>query len=83
MINHLAALLERFKGLRDPKEERQKIAEIVSKELGFDITEDLVELKKNVLTLKVDNYLKSEIFMRKEGLLEALKKEKFFITEIR
>jgi len=83
MINHLAALLTRFKGLKDPKEDRQRIAEIVSKELGVDITEDQISLNKTTLTIKSDNYLKTEIFMRKDNILKALTEAKFLITEIR
>lgn len=83
MINHLASLLEKFKNLKDPKEERQKIAGILTRELGFQVTEDQVSLKRGVLTLSVDNYLKAEIFMRKEQLLEALKKENVVVVEIR
>lgn len=83
MINHLALLLERFKNIKDPKEERQRIALIISKELGFEVTEDKVMLKKGILSISADNYLKAEIFIRKDALLGALKKEGFLITEIR
>lgn len=83
MINHLASLLERFKSIKDPKEERQKIAEIISKELGFEVTEDKISLKKAILSITAHNYLKAEIFMRKVDLLEALKKEGLLISEIR
>ena len=81
MINHLALLLERFKNIRDPKEERQRIALIISRELGFEVAEDKVVLKKGILSISADNYLKAEIFMRKEALLEALKTEKISVFE--
>ncbi len=83
MINHLANLLAKFKNLRDPKEERVKIAEVISKELGFDITESQISLTKGSLSIKADNYLKTEIFMRKDSLLEVLKKENLPIFEIK
>lgn len=83
MINPLSALLEKFKNLKDPKEERVRIAGIISRELGFEISEDQISLKNGVLSINADNYLKSEIFMQKEGLLEALKNENFSISEIR
>lgn len=83
MIKNLGSFLERFRNIKDPKEDRQRIAGILTRELGFQVTEDEVSLKNNVLTMTVDNYIKAEIFMRKESLLEALKKESFIVIEIR
>jgi hypothetical protein len=83
MINHLAHLLEKFKGLRNPKEERVKIASVITQTLGFEISEDQVSLKKGTLSINADNYLKGEIFMQKDLLLEALKKENLEVFDIK
>ncbi len=83
MINHLAYLLEKFKNLRNPKEERVKIASVITEKLGFEISEDQVSLKRGTLLINADNYLKSEIFMQKDTLLEALKKEGLQVFEIK
>lgn len=83
MINHLASLLLKFKNLKDPKEERRKIAEIISKELGIEILESQIIFSKNNVTLKVDNYVKTELFMQKEKLLKVLSEANLSIYEIR
>ena len=74
MINNFASLFERFKHIKNPKDERRRIAEVVSKELGLNIEEDKVLVKQNTLSIICDNYVKTEIFMKKEILLDSLDK---------
>ncbi len=80
---NISLLLERYKNLKDPKEDRKKIAKIISEVVGVEITEEKVGISKNTLTLKLDNYIRTEVFMKQEKLIEALKKENFFISSIR
>lgn len=80
----LSSFLEKFKNLKNPKEDREKIATIISKKLGVTVIEDMIRLKKDTLSISADNYIKTEIFLKKEPLLEALQKEGFQnIKEIR
>lgn len=82
MLN-LSSLLEKFKHLKDPKEEREKIATIISKCLGFEVEANLIDLKNGILYLNVSSYVKTEIFMKKELILESLKKGGFRIEDVR
>jgi hypothetical protein len=82
MLN-LSSLLEKFKHLKDPKEEREKIAVLLSKCLGFNIESNLLDIKKDILYLNVSGYVKTEVFMKKDLVLEALKKEGFRVEDIR
>ncbi|HEY4512708.1 MAG TPA: hypothetical protein VJH63_03580 [Candidatus Paceibacterota bacterium] len=80
----LSSFLDKFKNLKDPKEDREKIAAIISKELGFDLTADMVVLKKDIILIQADSYIKTELFIKKEHLLETLRKEGFKnIKEVR
>jgi hypothetical protein len=78
----LQSLLEKYKHLKNPKDEKIKIAKIVSYILGIEITNDQVEIKKDILNLKIDNYLKTEIFMKKDKILNTLKENKFFFKNL-
>lgn len=82
MLN-LSSLLEKFKHLKDPKEERNKIATIVSECLGFSVENNLIDLKNRILFLNVSGYIKTEVFMKKDLILESLKKEGFKVEDIR
>ncbi|MES2060088.1 MAG: hypothetical protein V4438_03595 [Patescibacteria group bacterium] len=77
------SFFEKYKHLKNPKDDKIRIAIIISDVLGIEIGEELVEIKKDTLSIKADSYLKTEIFMRKDKILEALNQNKFFITEIR
>lgn len=76
-MQNLSSLLERFKGFKNPKEERTRLAEVVSKCVGFDIFHDSINLQKDILYLKVEGYLKTEVHIKKEMILETIKKEGF------
>lgn len=83
MINNLSSLLERFKHIKNPKEERGRLAELLSKEVGFDFKESDLEIKKQALVLKVDGYLKTEVFMNRDLILNKIKEAGFDIFEIK
>lgn len=83
MAFNISSFLDKYKGLRDPKEERVKVANIISKEIGFDIDQSVLNIKKGVLFFKTDSYLKSEVFILKEKLLDELKKAGLEIFDIK
>ena len=79
---NIKSLLAKYKNLKDPKEEKAKIAKIISEILGKEILGSQITITKNVLKIKTNNYLKTEIFMKKEKILEELKKNNFHTKEI-
>jgi hypothetical protein len=76
-MQNLSSLLERFKNFKNPKDERIRLAEVVSRCLGFGVLHDSINLQKDILYLKVEGYLKTEIYIKKEMILESIKKEGF------
>jgi hypothetical protein len=82
-LSSLSSLLEKFKNLKNPREERERLISILSKELGFDLAFSDVDVKNDVLYLNVSGYVKTEMFMKKEHILNVLKIEKFKISDIR
>jgi hypothetical protein len=82
-LSSLSSLLEKFKHLKNPREERERLIMVLSKELGFDLAFSDVDVKNDILYLNVSGYAKTEIFMKKENLLNVLNQEKFKISDIR
>lgn len=73
----LASFFEKFKHLKNPKEEKEKIASIVSRALGIEISSDKISITKGTLMFNTDTYIKTEIFMKKDLILNTLKEEGF------
>jgi hypothetical protein len=82
MLN-LSSLLEKFKHLKNPREEKEKITSIISECLGFDIEIDSLELKNNIIYLNVSGLIKTELYMKKEQILSNLNKNGFKIVDLR
>lgn len=82
-MKDLTAFLGKFKNIKSPKEEKEKIANLVAEFLGKEIKPDQISIVKNILSINTDNYFKTEIFLKKEKILEALNKNKFYIKDIR
>lgn len=80
---NIQSLLEKYKNLKNPRDEKIKIAKILSETLGFEITDSQIEIKKETLSVNVSSYIKTEIFMKKEQILSALNSNNFSIKEIR
>ncbi len=72
----LSSFLEKFKNLKDPKQDRVDIACIISSVIGEEISESLVNEKNGVVFLQISPMLKTQIFMNKEKILEILNTEK-------
>lgn len=71
--NSISFFLEKFKlilgseaGIRDT------IIKIIEEKLGFKIDSKDVTIKNGVIIIKGSSYLKNELFMQKEEILEAL-----------
>lgn len=83
MLKNLSSLLEKFKNIKNPKEDRINIAKIICDSSGIKINESQISVTKNILSIKTNNYIKTEIFLKKEKILEELTKNKFYIKDIR
>jgi len=82
-LSSLSSLLEKFRHLKNPREERERLVGLINKCLGFEIPFESVDIKKDILHINVSGYIKTEIFMKKEAILDILKKEGFKIDDIR
>ncbi len=49
----------------------EKIANILSKELGFEITKDAIVVNNKTITLILHPFVRQEILLRKKQLLES------------
>ncbi|MFA6463892.1 MAG: hypothetical protein WCV55_02715 [Candidatus Paceibacterota bacterium] len=72
----ISSFLERFKNIKDPKQDRIDIAQIISNAIGEEIKESLVNEKNGVIFLQISPMLKTQIFMNKEKIIETLNVEK-------
>ncbi len=80
---NLSSLLEKFKHLKNPKEERERLVATLRESVGFEIPFDAVDLRKGVIYLSVSPYIKTEVFIKKEHVLSVLKSKGFEIEDIR
>lgn len=76
-MKNLSSLLLKFKNLKDPKEELATLARLISEIVGKEITQTQIVLKDDVVYLQVSPYIKTEIYMKKESILEFLCKNNF------
>lgn len=78
----LGDFLEKFKKLHgDRLQSRQSVLDVVNQVLGVQLQQTDITIKNNTLTIKASPTLKTEIYMKKEALLQALLSHK--ITNIR
>lgn len=82
MLN-LSSLLEKFKHLKNPKVERERLVSLLSTCVGFEIPFNSVDVRQDIVYINVSGYVKTEVFMRKESILELLTKEGFKISDIK
>ena len=82
---NISSYLEKFKKLKDPKRDIQEISFIFSSILGFDISDSDIKLQNNIVFFIGDSSLKTEIFIRKEDILDVLKEKmpRLFIKDVR
>lgn len=72
---NVKSLLERFKQLRNPSEDKIKVLGVVNRELGSSITEKEILISKGVIRFNTSSLVKNVIFFKKNLLLEEVQKE--------
>ena len=82
-LSSLSSLLEKFRHLKNPREERERLVATLVECAGFEIPFDAVSLKNDILYIDVSGYMKTEIFIKKELILETLKTKGFKVGDIR
>ena len=76
----LGQLLERFKNLPNiEKIKKQLVVEVFCKN-NIPIKIEQISIQKNTLFIKTNPILKTEIFLKKEEILEQIKKNSGLIT---
>ncbi len=72
--NHISNFFNKFKNIVFQKEEiREHIRNIISKNISYEITNDLFDFKNGIIFLKCSPVLRSEIYIKKKHILEDLK----------
>lgn len=66
---NLSTFLERFKDLKDPKEDKSLISQVIFEETGVTLLNENISLSRGVIKLNVGSVVKSAIFMKKEPIL--------------
>ena len=80
-MNNLAGFLEKFKTLiKSDADFKIAIIEVFS-EAGIKIEEQDFKLRDGIIYLKINNYLKNEVFLKKEFILKKLR-ERITKTQI-
>ena len=72
----LSSFLEKFKNLKDPKQDRVDLSDIISSLVGEEINESLINEKNGIIFLQISPMLKTQIFLNKQKIIEILNKEK-------
>jgi hypothetical protein len=73
-MQNLSDFLKRFSKLKNPKDDRKLVAEIISKTLCFEVLPDEISIKNRVVRINKLGKIKTEIFIRKEILLQDINK---------
>lgn len=83
-MHNISSFLERFKKLRDPKQEREEIAKLISKCIDAEVLPASIEIKGDCLQIKMRGGMKTLVFIKKEEIAKALKENfpKLHITKI-
>lgn len=73
-MENIAKFLEKFMGLAAPNEKpRRMIVEVIENLLGSKLEMKDVSIKENIAYIKGGSHLRSEIFLNKEKILEAIR----------
>lgn len=71
----ISKYLEKFKHIEDPKKSREKVALVINS-FGFNLSTEEIKISKNKILISGTNPLiKNQLFLHKENILNALKKE--------
>ncbi len=82
-MRDLTNFLEKFKKIKDPKSHIRSVVHIIQSIINKNIDIKNTDLKDGVLYIKNDPYIKIEILMQKEKILDALTKEGLGVKDIK
>lgn len=69
---NLSNYLDKFKNIKDPKEDKSVIASIILESANVTISEPDISLEKNVIHIRGNSVSKSRIYMKKEEILAKI-----------
>lgn len=74
MLGNISKFLEKFKeSLGSEDDFREETSKTISEITGFPIEKEKIFLKGGIVKIKCDSYMKTEISLHKEKILENLK----------
>jgi hypothetical protein len=71
MIN-LSSYLEKFKNLKDPKEDKIIICRLISETAGVEVKEKEIKIQNKTLFIQGSMLSKNRIFLQKEAVLKKI-----------
>ncbi len=85
MFSDISKFLEKFSKKVDLSDSnKDKIIEIIKKEVNFEVTKENIEIKDSAIYLRVSPGLRNQIFINKSKIIEEIAKETTLpIVEIR
>jgi hypothetical protein len=69
---NLSSFLEKFKQLKDPKDDKVIISRIISEVIGVTLSDECIEIKKETLYVQGSALYKNRIFINKENILQKI-----------
>ena len=82
-MKDISDYLVKFKNIKNPKQDKEIIAEAIKKVTSHSIDTSAISIQRTIIFLKTNPYLLLEIRMKKETLLEEIKKNLKEITDIK
>lgn len=70
---NIAQLLEKFKSIKDPSIEKEKIAEVVAQLTGLQIKKEDISVKNQVVFVKIAPTAKMAVFLKKAQIIAQIK----------
>lgn len=72
---NLSSYLEKFKNLKDPKENKNVMVRIMADVADVSITEKDLSIQKGTVYIISTAFIKSRIFIKKEEILKKIQEE--------
>jgi hypothetical protein len=83
-MRSISDFLSKFARLaKDSAQKLETINRIIKENAGVDVPVSALKQNKSTLFISVHPLIKSEVFMHKEKILNALKEQKIIISDIR
>jgi hypothetical protein len=77
---NLSSYLEKFNNLKNPRENKTIISDILRSIAGIEMKEEYISIQKNKVFLQGSSLLKNRVFMMKEEILGEIQKQ---ITDLK